>query len=85
MAGVMALIDQERERLDISHEKFAHQLGMSVTTYSRQKNGKQTLGLDTLKSYIRWAKQSGNTDILRAISAYVLDISPDDITITMPR
>lgn len=81
MSDVMALIDQERIKMNISAEKFATNIGVTSTTYSRQKNGRQALGFEAIRAYARFAKKVGSTDILRALSAYTLEIDLDQITI----
>lgn len=81
MSDVMALIDQERIKMNLSAEKFATSVGVTSTTYSRQKNSRQALGLDAIRAYARFAKTVGSTDILRALSAYTLEMNPDQITI----
>ena len=81
MAEVMALIDQERIKMNMSAEKFATDIGVTSTTYSRQKNGRQNLGFEAIRAYARFAKKVGSTDILRALSAYTLEMNPEQITI----
>jgi transcriptional regulator with XRE-family HTH domain len=81
MAQVMELIDQERKRVKLSAEKFAHMVGVTTTTYSRQNNGKQGLGLDSLQAYARYARSVNNTTLLEALGAYALEIEPDQIKI----
>jgi transcriptional regulator with XRE-family HTH domain len=81
MADVMALIEQERARAGMSAEKFANRVGVTVTTYSRQNNNKQALGIDTLQRYAKYAKEVGNVDLLRALGAYALCLDPDEIIV----
>ena len=81
MSEVMELIEREREKTGLSAEKFANQAGLTVTTYSRQRNGKQALGIDSLQLYAKWARANGNIDLLRILGAYALGLEPDQITI----
>ena len=81
MAEVMQLIETERKRLGISAEKFANAAGVTSTTYSRQKNGRQALGIDAVRAYARYARETGNQTILKALAAFALCLDPDDITI----
>ena len=67
--------------MNMSAEKFVSGIGVTSTTYSRQKNGRQALGFDTIRAYARFAKKAGRTDILQALSAYILEINPEQITI----
>jgi transcriptional regulator with XRE-family HTH domain len=81
MAAVMELIERERLKSGISAEKFANEIGVTSTTYSRQSNGRQALGIDSIQAYARYARKVGNVDILRALGAYVLGLNPDEIII----
>lgn len=81
MAQVMELIEQERKKADLSAEKFAVAIGITSTTYSRQVNLKQKLGLDSIQAYARYARKIGNTDLLEALGAYILEIDPGQINI----
>ena len=83
MSDVMMLIEKERKSRNISAEKFAHELGLTSTTYSRQTNGRQGLGLDALQAYARYARKVNNGEILRALGAYALCLNPEEITITV--
>lgn len=81
MADVMELIQAERKRLDISAEKFANMVGVTSTTFSRQINSRQGLGIESLHAYAKYAKQTGNVTLLRALGAYALAMELDEIII----
>lgn len=81
MTQVMELIERERVKSGLSAEKFANEAGLTSTTYSRQRNGRQTLGIDSLQSYARWARKTGNLELLKILGAYALALEPDDIII----
>lgn len=81
MAQVMELIEREREKTGLSAERFANEVGVTSTTYSRQKNGRQVLGIETLHLYAAYFRKVGNTDLLRAMAAYAVGLEPDEIKI----
>lgn len=81
MSIVMSGIDQLRQRLAISDEKFAHRAGVSVSTYSRQKHLKQPLGGETLRAYARIAKEENDIELLRLMAAYAIDLDPEQIEV----
>lgn len=85
MSEVMALIEQEREKRKISAEKFAIEIGVTSTTYSRHTNNRQKLGIDALQAYAKFARKIGNVDILRALGSYALCVDPDEIIIDPPQ
>ncbi len=81
MTEMMSLIEQERLKTPMSSEMFAHRVGMTSTTYSRQKNGRQAIGLDSIQAYARYFRETGNVEILKALMAYVFSLEPDQISI----
>jgi transcriptional regulator with XRE-family HTH domain len=81
MAEVMELIEQEREKSGLSAERFANQIGVTTTTYSRQSRGKQGLGIDSIQLYAKYFRKVGNTDLVRALAAYAVCLEPDEIKI----
>lgn len=81
MAHVMELIEQERVKRGLSAERFANAVGVTSTTYSRQNNGRQALGIDSLQLYAQYARKVGNNDLLRALGAYALGLEPDEIIV----
>jgi transcriptional regulator with XRE-family HTH domain len=85
MAAVMELIEQERVRLDVSSEKFANDIGLTASTYSRQNRGKQKLGLDALQAYARFARKVNNTALLQALGAYALELEPEEVNIKVKK
>lgn len=84
MAAVMDLIEKTRKEQSLSKEFFAHTVGITSATYSRQLNGHHALGLDSIKAYAQYAKDTGNTELLKALAAYALTMDPDQITIKKP-
>ena len=81
MEVVMELIEQERQKSGMSAERFANQVGVTSTTYSRQSNGRQALGIDSIRAYAKYARKIGNVEILRALGAYALCLESDEIII----
>lgn len=81
MARVMELIEQERIERNMSAEKFANMIGVTTTTYSRQRRGKQELGMETFQAYAKFARKVGNITLLRALGAFALHLNPDEIII----
>lgn len=81
MAEVMTLIETERLKRGLSAERFANEVGITSTTYSRQKNGTQHLGIDTLQRYAQYAKRVGNIEVLRALAAFAIGLDPEQISI----
>ncbi len=79
--SVMEAIQRMQNRLDLSDEKFAHLAGVSVSTYSRQKHGKQVLGGKTIEGYAKVARQSNDTEVLQLIAAFVTGLDPSQISI----
>lgn len=82
MAQVMELIERERAKTGLSAERFANAVGVTSTTYSRQSNGRQGLGIDSVQAYARYARKVGNFDMLRVLGAYALGLEPDEINIS---
>lgn len=82
MAQVMDLIERERIKTGLSAEKFANVVGVTSTTYSRQSNGRQGLGIDSVQAYARYARKVGNVEMLRALGAYALSLEPGEINIS---
>ena len=85
MAEVMALIEQEREKSGLSAERFANVVGITSTTYSRQNNNRQSLGIESLRLYAKYFKRVGNLEMLRNLGAYALELTPDEIMINPSR
>ena len=81
MEDLMVLIEQERTERGISAEKFANLIGVTTTTYSRQRRGKQELGMETFQAYARFARETRNLVLLRALGAFSLGLEPGEITI----
>lgn len=81
MARVMELMEQERVERGLSAERFANLIGITTTTYSRQRRGKQELGMETFQAYAKFARKAGNVTLLRALGAFALHLEPDEITI----
>jgi len=81
MAKVMELIEQERIKSGMSAERFANLVGVTSTTYSRQNNGRQSLGIDSLQLYAQYAYKAKNVDLLRALGAYALGLEPEEIIV----
>lgn len=80
----MDLIEQERGKRGLSAEKFANLVGVTSTTFSRQSNKKQDMELKSVRAYARYARQVRNFSLLRALSAYALDLDPDNISVNIP-
>ena len=85
MTDVMALIERERIKQKLSAEKFANIVGVTSTTYSRQSNGRQGLGIESVQAYARYAQQAGNLEILQALGAYALGLTPEEININQAK
>lgn len=81
MAEVMDLIERIRVRNRVSKEFFAHQVGITAATYSRQINGRHGLGLDSIQAYAKYAHATKNIELLRVLAAYALAMEPDQIVI----
>lgn len=81
MSEIMALIKQAQDRSGLTDEKFAHAVGLTSTTYSRQNNSRQNLGLETLRLYAKYARLAGDAELLNALGAYALGMEPDEVTI----
>lgn len=81
MAQVMELIEQERQKSGLSAERFANLIGVTSTTYSRQSNGRQALGIDSIQAYAKYARQVGNRRILQALAAFALGLEADEIQV----
>lgn len=81
MAQVMELIERERQKTGLSAERFANKIGVTSTTYSRQRNGRQVLGLESLQLYAKYFRKVGNNELLKAMAAYAVCLEPDQINI----
>ena len=81
MSVVMTALEDLRKRLDISDEKFAARAGVSVSTYSRQKNGKQVLGGETLRAYANIAMQENDAELLKLMAAFAIGLEPDQVDV----
>jgi transcriptional regulator with XRE-family HTH domain len=82
MADVMELIDRERISRSLSKEQFSRRIGIASKTYTRQVTGETArIGIESIRLYAAYAKEHGNMSLLRALSAYAVDIPIEKIEI----
>ncbi len=72
MTELMNMIDGVRRRRDLTQEKFARCLDMSLNTYARQKRGLLKVGLESIRRYASFAVANGEPEMLDALSEYAL-------------
>lgn len=72
---LMNIIDNVRLEHDLSQEAFANRIGITTNTYSRQKLGKKSVRLDSLRLYAKFAIEQSESEMLKAIGEYALGVS----------
>ena len=83
MPVVIMALEQLRQKTGLSDERFAARAGVSVSTYSRQKNGKQVLGGETLRAYARIAKQENDAELLATLAAFAVGLEPEQVQVNI--
>lgn len=81
MDQLIKLIDETRDAQGLSREKFANSVGITLSTYSRQRNGKAAIGIESVQLYAQYAIAHGHTDILQALGAYALGVPANKIKV----
>lgn len=74
MIQLMKSIEQVRNKQGISAEKFSHKVGISLTTYSRQVNGRTGIHMDSIRLYAQYAIKHNENKMLQALGAYALNV-----------
>jgi transcriptional regulator with XRE-family HTH domain len=81
MIQLMKFIEKARDKRGISAEKFSHEVGISLTTYSRQVNGRTGIHMDSIRLYAQYAVKYKEDKMLQALGAYALNLPVGKIKI----
>lgn len=75
----MDMIEVARKRANLSAEEFAVSLGITSTTHSRIKHGKQEMGITALGAYARFARETKNEELMTALASIALGVEPEQV------